>query len=153
MKIRNGFVSNSSSSSFVIKGKEKQDEAIEILKQIYNADYYIHNDILYTSYISDCIDRELFSKLDKLSVEDVSGDYGPYEPDDFVEVEGIMGINSVWLDKQILSDKDLISLGHVPTHIAEKLYRYVTSGVNSSDKKLFYETCIKIVEGEIEDEN
>ena len=151
MKIRTGFISNSSSSSFIIKDKTKQEQAKKILESCYG-DYYIFKDVMYTSFVSDC--SESYSELSKLKDDDVDGDYDtPYDSDEFLEVEGIRGICSVWLDKQTLTDEDLLSLGAVPIGIAEKLYRYVKSGINSSDKKLFYETCIKIVEGEIEDED
>lgn len=91
-KIRTGFVSNSSSSSFVITDKNNFDEAKSILK--HGLDYYELNDKLYTSRISDCRDEYY-------SISDISEkSYGYLEDDlDWVGVEGERGVDAVYVPR------------------------------------------------------
>lgn len=92
MKVRNGFVSNSSSSSFVITDKNNFDEAKSILK--YGLDYYELNDKLYTSSISDC--RNEYYSISDLSVKS----YGYLEGDlDWIGVEGERGVDTVYVPR------------------------------------------------------
>ena len=92
MKYRNGFVSNSSSSSFIITNKENFDMAKSILK--HGLDYYELNDKLYTSRISDCRDEYY-------SISDISEkSYGYLEDDlDWVGVEGERGVDAVYVPR------------------------------------------------------
>lgn len=111
MKVRVGFVSNSSSSSFIITGKDKIEKAKSIIDNapdVYG-DYYEVNDKLFTSGISDC--SEIFSKLCDLAQEDESCALNgkPYAGDDDEEVEdcyaileGDRGVTSVYISKQYL---------------------------------------------------
>lgn len=106
MKIRNGFVSNSSSSSFIIA----DDKNIAIAKHLidnseYIADYYELNGKLYTSYIPDC--TELYGKISKLAENDDCGAMcgEPYacedEPDyGYMQLEGERGCKTVYIDQQ-----------------------------------------------------
>jgi len=115
MKIREGFVSNSSSSSFIIKDTAKFPEVIKLLEDA-REDYYVFKDVMYTSFVSDGADEYL--ALDKLSDGEISG----YDEDDFIEIEGTRGVESVWLPKEILTDDDLIKMGKAPYYISSKLY-------------------------------
>ena len=122
MKVRQGFISNSSSSSFIIKNKNNFNKAIDMLKSD-GYDYYIFKDTLYTSFVSDC--SPIYSYISYLSDEDESGDYTPYEEEDYIELEGEAGIASVWIAKDRLTDEDFIQLHHVPASLAQELYNYV----------------------------
>ena len=109
--LRTGFVSNSSSSSFIITGKDNIEKAkyiIDNAQDIYG-DYYEVNDKLFTSGISDC--SEIFSQLCSLTQEDeacaLNGE--PYAGDDDEEVEdcyaileGDRGVGTVYISKQYL---------------------------------------------------
>lgn len=106
MKIRNGFVSNSSSSSFIIANKENIDKAKELINSDeYIADYYELNGKLYTSYIFDC--TELYGKISKLAEDDDCGAMcgEPYECEDepdygYIQLEGERGCKAVYIDQQ-----------------------------------------------------
>lgn len=91
-KIRTGFVSNSSSSSFVITDKNNFDEAKSILK--YGLDYYELNDKLYTSTISDCRNEYYdISNISEHSYEYLENSL------DWVGVEGERGVDTVYVPR------------------------------------------------------
>ena len=105
------FAVNSSSSSFIITGKDNIEKAkyiIDNAQDIYG-DYYEVNDKLFTSGISDC--SEIFSQLCSLTQEDeacaLNGE--PYAGDDDEEVEdcyaileGDRGVGTIYISKQYL---------------------------------------------------
>ena len=85
MKIRTSFVSNSSSSSFIISNNESK----EIVKQLLmdnGYDYYELDGVLYTSFIGDCSD--LYSEIYNLTIDDtIDGSHDfPYDEDNFFEL-------------------------------------------------------------------
>lgn len=91
-KIRTGFVSNSSSSSFVITDKNNFDEAKSILK--YGLDYYELNDKLYTSTISDC----RYEYYDISNISEHSYEYLENSLE-WVGVEGERGVDTVYVPR------------------------------------------------------
>ena len=117
MKIRHGFVSNSSSSSFVIKNSENFEKVKELLEQYCFADYKIYKDVMYTSMISDGSD--IHFDIADLCDEEHEGD--GYE-DDFLMVEGECGKEDVPIPRDNLTDEDMIELGAAPYYISSKLY-------------------------------
>ena len=140
MKIRNGFVSNSSSSSFMIK--DNKEKVKELINNYHGVDYYEYKGILYTSFISECSD--LYSKISKLSYDYIEGDDSPYNEDDYVEVEGELGIDSVWLNREDLTDEELIKLGTVPYTLSCQLYLLLKNyfeGRSDFDKYTILEEC------------
>lgn len=150
MKIRNGFVSNSSSSSFIVSNKDVFENFIDKIKNTYGADYYILDDILYTSCISDCLDN--FNEIYDLADDSISTGFDyPYDIDNFVELEGILGINSVYIEKGRF--KDLLEINK------NSLYNFVVNTKDNIDTedikelKFFYEECKKIVEYGVNNEN
>ena len=95
MKIRNGFVSNSSSSSFVIDLK-KYNNAISTLEEL-GVDYYVVEDVLYTEMV--CDSRKVYNDICK-SFDDcdtIDGSDAPYNEEGYVEIEGELGISSVYI--------------------------------------------------------
>ena len=104
MKFRQSFVSNSSSSSFIITGKDNISKAIDLINNCKEGyyDYYLINSKLYTSPISN--DYDFWYTIKDLSAEDLEHHGGPY--DDEKEVEGDRGITSVYVPKYEFSKKD-----------------------------------------------
>lgn len=149
MKLRDGFVSNSSSSSFIIRDKSKFDEVISLLP--YNNDYYIYNDVLYTTFISD--DYDEYGDLCKLADEQVYGGHGyPYDETQFIEVTGVKG-ETVYIDKYRLTDEERIELGKdFKARVKAELYDYILEAdVDTDDLESlqdFYQECIDIIEGD-----
>lgn len=94
MKYRNGFVSNSSSCSFIIANKENFDAVKDILK--HGFDYYELNGKLYTSPIHDC-----YNEYYKISELNRDGDYNEYLEDshDWIGIEGERGVNTVYIPR------------------------------------------------------
>lgn len=99
-KYRQGFISNSSSSSFIIKG-DNIEKAKEIVEKMHAQDYYQIDDTLYTSMISDGYDE--YYELSNLSYDDIDGSYGEPYSNDFVPVEGDRGVRTVYIPKEFLS--------------------------------------------------
>ena len=104
MKIRSGFVSNSSSSSFIITGKDNISKAIDLINNCKEGyfDYYLINSKLYTSPISDCY--VFWDTIKDLSTEDLEHHGGPYDGEKVVE--GDRGVTSVYVPKYEFSKKD-----------------------------------------------
>lgn len=131
MKVRNGFVSNSSSSSFIIVG-DNIPKAKELIDNSKNGnDYYELDGVLYTSIISEYDD--IHSPLSDISAEDVScGHSYPYDEDDFFEFEGDRGCETVWIEKDrvLSSDKskfyqELLALDNKDVHDIMMKYKRV----------------------------
>ena len=123
MKIRTGFVSNSSSSSFIVTDTSKLNDAIKIIEDNKpRIDYYIFKNKLYTNYIYDGCDtyNEIYNN-DLFTEYDV-GNSTPYNEEEFVEVDGELGLDSVFINREDLTDEDLIELGQAPYQVSSKLY-------------------------------
>lgn len=121
MKYRSSFVSNSSSSSFIITNKDKQDLVRKIIDEAdVCADYLELDGTLYTSIIYDG-DTELYNRLSDLADGEVStGHSFPYDEDEFYEFEGERGVKRVWVEK--FRCKDLVEAENMQ---AKKLLQYV----------------------------
>lgn len=108
MKVRSGFVSNSSSSSFIITG-ENISKAKNLINNIGYYDYYELDGKLYTSFIGDC--SEWYGEFSELSDDSIEGSHGcPYNEDDFKELEGDRGFESVYIQKDIIITSNLTKL-------------------------------------------
>lgn len=119
MKLRLGFVSNSSSSSFIISHDDSKKVAKELLKE--NCyDYYEIDNVLYTSFISDV--SNLYSEMYKLIVDEIidGGDSSPYNEDEFFEFEGDLGVDPVYIPKSKCKDKL-----EVENILKYKLYNFI----------------------------
>jgi hypothetical protein len=130
MKYRNGFVSNSSSSSFIITNKEYFDKAKEILKRGYNLDYFELNNKLYTCSIHDC--NDVYYEINELS-----SDSEEYLEDSFnwIGVEGELGIQTVYVPR-----KEFIQSYKLDNKIAEEVLYTVQQFIDDND--IFCEECI-----------
>lgn len=97
MKFRQGFVSNSSSSSFIITDKDNISKVIDLINDCKEGyfDYYLINSKLYTSPIND--DYDFWYTIKDLSAEDLEHHGGPYN--DEKEVEGDRGVTTVYVPK------------------------------------------------------
>ena len=104
MKFRQSFVSNSSSSSFIITGKDNISKAIDLINNCKEGyfDYYLINSKLYTSPISDCY--VFWDTIKDLSTKDLEHHGSPY--DNEKEVEGDRGVTSVYVPKYEFFKKD-----------------------------------------------
>ena len=104
MKIRSGFVSNSSSSSFVITGKDNISKAIDLINNCKEGyfDYYLINSKLYTCCIHDSYD--FYNTIGDLASDEIEHHGGPY--DDEKEVEGDRGVTSVYIPKYEFARKN-----------------------------------------------
>lgn len=95
-KIRQGFVSNSSSSSFIISNKDNIEKVKSTLQGT-GYDYYELNDKLYTSQISDCSDLyEVISELSNTSYDSCEQSYSS----SWIDIEGELGCTEVCLPKR-----------------------------------------------------
>ena len=107
MKLRKSFISNSSSTSFIIdninelKNKEEIINKIEELcNKTYNR-YIIYNNTLYTSFISDGYSEEYNEFYTLPYTREYNGSHGyPYDENEFVEYK------DVWIPLEDLSEED-----------------------------------------------
>lgn len=121
MKIRNGFVSNSSSSSFIITNPNNFEKAKELVNTCYCADYKVYKDVMYTTMISDQDDN--YSDFRDISADRIDGNHSmPYNEDAYIMVYGEKGIEEVPIPIEGLTDEDMIDLGVAPYHISSIIY-------------------------------
>ena len=124
MKIRSGFVSNSSSSSFIITGKDNISKAIDLINNCKEGyfDYYLVNSKLYTCCIHESYD--FYNTIYDLANDNIGHHGGPY--DDEEEVEGDRGVTSVYVPKYFT------------------IFCAIFSGIKLSDlSKIIYLPCCK----------
>lgn len=108
MKYRQGFVSNSSSSSFIVKDSKHFDECKQILNKLHE-DCYLYNDILYTSFISDMHDEDEYYELKRNPIFDRlhEGGHGqPYTEEAYYCVDGMLGNKEVYIPYDRLNEED-----------------------------------------------
>ncbi len=119
VKLRTSFVSNSSSSSFIITDKDNFDKVKELLKNVYG-DYYELDGILYTSPVHDGHDE--WQKIWDLS-DNKSEEVYPE-----IEIEGERGVAGVYLPK----DKYLASL-KIDDNTFKQVYQIVENFMKNND--------------------
>lgn len=134
MKIRNGFVSNSSSSSFIITDKNNFEKVKDILKDT-RRDYYIFKDVLYTSSVcEDELEKQLTPLAsDTLDCELGGRPYGDY--DEYVEIDGEIGRDYVYIPREACTDEDLIKFGQAPYWMSSKLYLACKNYFDNEEEK------------------
>lgn len=143
MKIRNGFVSNSSSSSFMVVDISKFTKVIELLDTI-DEDYYIYDNRLYTSFIYENKSRVIRPYADS----EIDGAMEvPYNLDSYVEKDGKYGRGKVYIPKIELNRIDQEKLGiYVPTYKLRELWEFVkSSNRRSLTDKDFRNICTDLV--------
>lgn len=133
MKIRQTFVSNSSSSSFIIQG-DNIERAKEILNE-FGEDYYIYKGTLYSSAIYELKAIEgkdkyaAYKELERLSNDNtIEGEIGgaPYDYYDdeskYIDVEGELGRETIYLPTDGMTDAEFIKFGKAPYYLSSMLY-------------------------------
>lgn len=137
MKFRQSFVSNSSSSSFIITGKDNISKAIDLINNCEEGyfDYYLINSKLYTCCIHDSYD--FYNTIGDLASDEIEHHGGPY--DDEKEVEGDRGVTPVYVPKYEFVRKD-----EDKNRVKDELY--------SLCKKWVYDHKFHNYNDEIEDE-
>lgn len=134
MKIRSGFVSNSSSSSFLITGKDNISKAIDLINKCKEGyfDYYLINSRLYTNAIHDSYD--FYDEIGELAVDEFEHHGAPY--DDEKEVEGDRGVTTVYVPKYEFKQE-----GEDSRRIKDELYSLCKKWIYNND--LFYYSDIE----------
>lgn len=132
MKIRSGFVSNSSSSSFIITGKDNISKAIDLINNCKEGyfDYYLINSKLYTCCIHESYD--FYDTIGDLASDEIEHHGDPY--DDEKEVEGDRGVTSVYVPKYEFSKKD-----EDKRRVKDELYSLCKKWVHDNDYHNFNE--------------
>lgn len=93
MKLRLSFVSNSSSSSFIIMGDDNINKVKELLQDT-GHDFYELGDKLYTSWVNDCSDY--YDELSDLCIQSYDSYMQEYTPS-WIKTEGELGCEAVYL--------------------------------------------------------
>lgn len=132
MKFRQSFVSNSSSSSFIITGKDNISKAIDLINNCKEGyfDYYLVNSKLYTSCIYD--DYDFYNTIGDLASDEIEHHGGPY--DDEKEVEGDRGVTSVYVPKYEFARKN-----EDKSRVKDELYSLCKKWVYDNDYHNFDE--------------
>lgn len=132
MKFRQSFVSNSSSSSFIITGKDNISKAIDLINNCKEGyfDYYLINSKLYTCCIHESYD--FYSTIGDLASDEIEHHGDPY--DDEKEVEGDRGVTSVYIPKYEFARKN-----EDKSHVKDELYSLCKKWVYDNDYHNFDE--------------
>lgn len=132
MKFRQSFVSNSSSSSFIITGKDNISKAIDLIDNCKESyfDYYLINSKLYTCCIHGSYD--FYNTIGDLASDEIEHHGGPY--DDEKEVEGDRGVASVYVPKY-----EFIKEGKDKSRVKDELYSLCKKWVYDNDYHNFDE--------------
>lgn len=132
MKFRQSFVSNSSSSSFIITGKNNISKAIDLINNCKEGyfDYYLINSKLYTSPISNYY--VFWDTINDLASDEIEHHGGPY--DDEKEVEGDRGVTSVYIPKYEFARKN-----EDKSRVKDELYSLCKKWVYDNDYHNFDE--------------
>ena len=158
MKIRNSFVSNSSSSSFIVIGKKpegcgsaklnsSQKNAILVYLGVDNIED-IKDDVYLTQYFSDCGENYYSFNID---YEYVEGSHsGPYCKDDYDKISGD-DYGSVWILKEHnraeLLSADIITFNNAIGILKEVL----SNGDNGYDLVGWFQDQREFIKTTIED--
>jgi len=154
MKKRNGFVSNSSSSSFILDAKNEyvinnstidyiiieDEDIIKNLKKFYtkyyDGDHKLDSakKLILTEFVSDTWYDEDFMPWDEPTIYDYQeGNHdGPYDEDDYIQIE-----NNIWLLKEHNN------IENIEQQIQNRLDN-IESKLNEQDKK--YKEILEMIE-------
>ena len=148
MKVTNGFISNSSSSSFIVKDINKINEAKQILEK-FDVKYIELRNILYTELVSSDTDETIpfFNAIRDLDyfVDYMDGSgYIPYDEENATEIE-----EDIWIFNDDLLDEDYLKYHLIPRHFADKIYLQVQKYLNKEIKAVeLRKQCKLILKGE-----
>lgn len=125
MKIRNGFVSNSSSSSFIVRDKDAIEQAKKIIEKE-NGDYCIVHNKLFTPIYSD--ESDIYRNLQDSDIFDsyAEGKYGePYGETLYVRLHGKRYEEDIYILQSEFTEEELTELGNPPYSLAVQMYNCV----------------------------
>ena len=150
MKIRNGFVSNSSSSSFVIQSN-KANETKEFLQEL-DRDYYEIGGNIYTEMVYDGDDDydNIYKYLGEndLSHDTIEGNNEPYDSYNYLEVEGECGSSSVFIPKDVAEENGLIANSQKQYELYLAVKKFIDKNDIFCDEMIYQ--CDEIAENSLE---
>lgn len=150
MKLRQGFVSNSSSSSFVIQSSTP-NEVKEFLQEL-DIDYYEIGGNIYTEMVYD--GNENYSKVcnyldnNNLSHDTIDGGNEPYDEYNYLEVEGECGSSSVFIPKEVAEENGLIASSQKQYELYLAVKKFINDFDIFSDEHIYQ--CDEIAENSLE---
>ena len=150
MKLRQGFVSNSSSSSFVAQSS-KINETKEFLKQL-GRDFYEIDGSIYTEMVYDG-DKDyvkIYNYLEEnnISYDTIEGGDTPYDEYNYFEVEGECGISSVFIHKDVAKENGLIASSQKQYELYLAVQKFIEDYDIFSDEHIYQ--CDEIAENSLE---
>ncbi len=150
MKYRQGFVSNSSSSSFVIQSS-KTNEIKEFLQEL-DRDYYEIGGNIYTEMVydgnEDYVEICRYLEENNISHDTIDGGDTPYDEYNYLEVEGECGSNSVFIPKYVAKENGLIASSQKQYELYLAVKKFIENYDIFSDEHIYQ--CDEIAENSLE---
>ena len=153
MKLRQGFVSNSSSSSFIVSAVNVLENTCvkEFLKQL-DRDFYEIGGKLYTEMVYDGDEDYVkicnYLEENNISHNTIEGGNTPYDEYNYLEVEGECGISSVFIPKDVAKENGLIASSQKQYELYLAVKAFIEDYDIFSNEHIYQ--CDEIVENSLE---